>query len=461
MHRVAASARRHLVGKRFTATSPNGRFAHGAEVIDAKELKRVEAIGKNLFYFFNESDGPEAHVMHVHFGMSGRFATHHALPGPDPTATTRLRLESKEHGICALLSAMTVDIGDCTLFQTKRAKLGEDPLREDADADRLWEKFTKSRKSVGLALMDQAMFAGVGNIYRAEILYKSGVHPEQPCTDLSRSDFDEVWRHSVELLQRGFVTGSILTVDPEEAKVLGEPWTRRYVYNQRSCGRCGDAVKTWDMANRTVYCCEGCQPLLPSTRGVSERASVRTKDAKAHVPFVSHCAAESPGTLAAEPEKLTVAKLKEISGLGVRVAPGASADGEEGGARRGGPRHGHGRVHAHDPRAARPRGRDTEPGQAQAQAGGPGAGGCRGVRVFRRRREAQSRGEGKRGARRARGRRIDRAGQGETRGGGCAGHAGDDEADSRRAQASVALILCAHSRFIHVPSYDVRRETQT
>ena len=170
VHRVAASARRHLVGKRFTATSPNGRFAHGAEVIDAKELKRVEAIGKNLFYFFNESDGPEAHVMHVHFGMSGRFATHHALPGPDPTATTRLRLESKEHGICALLSAMTVDIGDCTLFQTKRAKLGEDPLREDADADRLWEKFTKSRKSVGLALMDQAMFAGVGNIYRAEIL---------------------------------------------------------------------------------------------------------------------------------------------------------------------------------------------------------------------------------------------------------------------------------------------------
>ena len=102
VHRVAASARRHLVGKRFTATSPNGRFAHGAEVIDAKELKRVEAIGKNLFYFFNESDGPEAHVMHVHFGMSGRFATHHALPGPDPTATTRLRLESKEHGICAL-----------------------------------------------------------------------------------------------------------------------------------------------------------------------------------------------------------------------------------------------------------------------------------------------------------------------------------------------------------------------
>ena len=46
VHRVAASARRHLVGKRFTATSPNGRFAHGAEVIDAKELKvAMRALG--------------------------------------------------------------------------------------------------------------------------------------------------------------------------------------------------------------------------------------------------------------------------------------------------------------------------------------------------------------------------------------------------------------------------------
>jgi hypothetical protein len=43
-------------------------------------------------------------------------------------------------------------------------------------------------------------------------------------------------------------------VDPDEAKVLGRPWTRRYVYNHAVCGRCRAAVKSWDMANRTVYC---------------------------------------------------------------------------------------------------------------------------------------------------------------------------------------------------------------
>ena len=207
-----------------------------------------------MFYFFNEREGPDAHVMHVHFGMSGRFSTHDALSCPDPTATTRLRLEHREDGIVALLSAMTVDLMDESGYHLKRSKLGQDPLREDADPDALWDKFRSARKSVGLALMDQAMFAGVGNIYRAEILYKAGVHPEQPCADLDRAQFDVVWRHTVELLQRGFVNGSILTVDPEEAAILGDPWTRRYVYNQSRCGRCGAPSRrgTWRIEPSTV-----------------------------------------------------------------------------------------------------------------------------------------------------------------------------------------------------------------
>ena len=252
--------------------------------------------------------------MHVHFGMSGRFSTHDALSCPDPTATTRLRLEHREDGIVALLSAMTVDLMDESGYHLKRSKLGQDPLREDADPDALWDKFRSARKSVGLALMDQAMFAGVGNIYRAEILYKAGVHPEQPCADLDRAQFDVVWRHTVELLQRGFVNGSILTVDPEEAAILGDPWTRRYVYNQSRCGRCGGAVKTWDMANRTVYCCETCQPRIAGTKLPPPAAKRVRETAKAHVPFVSHCAPDGAAASAADPSKLTVAKLRETLG---------------------------------------------------------------------------------------------------------------------------------------------------
>ena len=53
------------------------------------------------------------------------------------------------------------------------------------------------------------------------------VHPEQPGYSVDREAFDRIWFHSVDLLQRGFKSGSILTVDPEDAQKLGKPWTRR------------------------------------------------------------------------------------------------------------------------------------------------------------------------------------------------------------------------------------------
>ena len=323
VHRVAVTHRRALVGKRFAATSPNGRFEHGARAIDGEPLRKIEAIGKNLFYFYGDASASKNRaetnkVVHVHFGMSGRFGVFAADTAPEVTANTRLRLEG--HGMVALLSAMTVDLVDESTYLAKKQKLGQDPLREDACPETLWSKFSSSRKSVGLALMDQNMFAGVGNIYRAEILYKAGVHPDEPCDAIPRETFDALWFHTVQLMQRGFVNGSILTVDPEEALVLGDPWTRRYVYNQKTCGRCRGDVRVWNMANRTVYACETCQPLRAQTSPVAKRETAETaaarKEKKAKkkntpfVPFVSHCAPDSARAASMEPSRLTVAQLK-------------------------------------------------------------------------------------------------------------------------------------------------------
>ena len=57
-------------------------------------------------------------------------------------------------------------------YKEKSGKLGPDPLRQDADGERLWEKMRKSKKPIGGILMDQTCVAGIGNIYRAEILFK-------------------------------------------------------------------------------------------------------------------------------------------------------------------------------------------------------------------------------------------------------------------------------------------------
>eukprot|EP00775_Hariotina_reticulata_P002486 gene2486-2789_t len=370
-HRVGYAHRLLLLGKKFIATSPNGRFTEGAAAISGKLLTRVEVHGKNLFYFFGghlehgsgsnggigrsgatgghvlpPGDDPlaagsievssddaddddedttaaptqslmQVQVVHIHFGMSGAFRTA-SLPGPEPTPTTRLRLEHPASGLMAHLSAMTVAHGDLQLYLQKTAKLGPDPLRPDADPEQFWMRVKVSKKPIGLLLMDQSAVAGVGNIYRAEILYKSGLHPEQPGYSVSRPEFDVLWGHCKELLQRGFESGSILTVDAEDAKALGKPWTRRYIYNQRQCGRCKGSVKSWDMAGRTVYCCDTCQPLklsgAPSAglEALEAAAAAVVDDAggiAAGTEFVSHCAPDDPADLV--PQKMTCAQLRD------------------------------------------------------------------------------------------------------------------------------------------------------
>ncbi|EGB07527.1 hypothetical protein AURANDRAFT_14007, partial [Aureococcus anophagefferens] len=255
VHRVATRHRSKLVGKTFRASSPNARFAEGAALIDGKEFAGIEAVGKNLFAWFGS--GADEVCVHVHFGMAGNWAVFDAADEPETTATTRLRLAG--HGVVSHLSAMTVAHGTRDgLYAEKRRKLGEDPLRDDADPERLWGKVAASKKSIGALVMDQSCFTGPGNIYRAEILFKAGVHPDRPGNSLSRDEFDLIWHHTVELLKRGYATGSILTVDKEDERKYGQ--IRRYIYNKAKCPKCGSRVVSWDIAARTAYACETCQP---------------------------------------------------------------------------------------------------------------------------------------------------------------------------------------------------------
>ena len=330
VHRLAIQHTARLCGRRFKATSPNGRFADGARLIDGREFRRIEAIGKNLFAFFSAVGTPSPDVvMHVHFGMSGRWSVVDASRAPDPTPTTRLCL--KGDGLVSHLSAMTVDHGGVDLFERKAAALGEDPLRSDADADALWTKVSSSSKSIGALLMDQARrtpsahapnpprpsylsraqltldspqacFAGVGNIFRCEILLVAGINPEKRGNELSRVEFDKVWAASVRLMTMAFELGSIVTVTPAEARSVGNPRLRRWLYNSRSCGKCGGRVRSWDIQGRTCYACDVCQPRTGGAPPV---------DAKEPTLFLSHCASEPLSDRLAEPSKMRVAELRE------------------------------------------------------------------------------------------------------------------------------------------------------
>ena len=204
MHRVASRFRSKFVGRSFVATSPNGRFTFGASAITNKKFTEIRAVGKNLFAFFGSN-----RIVHIHFGMSGRWAIFNYGDAPDPTPTTRLVLTNRRLGVEAHLSAMTVKYGDKSMYDTLRAKLGEDPLDPKADVEKLRQRVKNSNKTISKLLMDQAYFCGVGNIYRAEILFVSRMYPEVKGCNLSDEEFDRVWKTSVKLMKAGFKTGRI------------------------------------------------------------------------------------------------------------------------------------------------------------------------------------------------------------------------------------------------------------
>jgi formamidopyrimidine-DNA glycosylase len=301
VHRLAVSHTKRLVGRAFKATSPNKRFTDGARAIDGRTLCRMEAVGKNLFAFFAMAGKPEV-VVNVHFGMSGRWSVVDAARAQPARDTTRLQLEGQ--GIVSHLSAMTVVHGCSELYESKKLSLGEDPLRDDADPERLWARVSKSTKSIGALLMDQSYFAGVGNIFRCEILLVAGVHPNVRGSDLSRAQYEAVWAASVRLMRRAFTLGSIVTVEPHEAAAVNRPKLRRWLYNSRTCGRCGGPVLSWQIQGRTCYACVACQPLAPSGGAEAEAPA----DSAPPQLFHSHCVSDTFEERLATPQKLRVAE---------------------------------------------------------------------------------------------------------------------------------------------------------
>lgn len=273
-HRVAEAHRATLLGRRVTrATSPNGKFAEGASAIEGKRLTRIEVHGKALFYFF------EGVVVYIHFGMAGAFEGYAA--GDDAPAvrpTTRLAL-AFDDGASALLSAMTVEHGtEEGLYVPRAAKLGPDPLRDDADFSVFRANCAGAKKrTVAALLLDQSKIAGVGNILRSEICAHAGVHPSQPAASLPTSQVARIWEATLEQMRATFETGSIW--DPVKGPV---------VYGCKTCRLNGGRVETWRVNGRALYACTKHQRVVEygdgeENAGVPEGKAVvrRRKAAKA------------------------------------------------------------------------------------------------------------------------------------------------------------------------------------
>ena len=247
-----------FAGRRVVVAAPNGRFAAGAALLDGRKLRAVDAYGKHLFYDFGRG-----RQLHVHLGLYGKFREGE-MPFPEPKGALRLRISTKEHWL-ELRGPTACDVLNEKARPTLLARIGPDPLREDADAGVAFGRIRKSRSPMGALLMDQSVIGGIGNIYRAELLFRAGLHPLRAGNTVPLPDLEQLWSEAVELMQAGMVDRRIVTTlaaDRPHPKGKARRGETHYVYRRKGlpCFVCGSEVLLKMFAGRKLYWCPVCQP---------------------------------------------------------------------------------------------------------------------------------------------------------------------------------------------------------
>lgn len=322
VHRIARQFHRNIVGRTVAASSPQGRFVEGASVIDGREALEVRAVGKQMFLRF---DGDV--WLRVHLGMYGAWdfsgdvavdatiaaangrmgqtnqrgtpldepildaAGENSLTSIGAPRRSRVRMSEQTTGLqeqtewpppvvgavrlrlltevtCADLRGPTT----CALQTPDEvaatiAKLGPDPLVDDVAAaeERFVATVRRKPTPIGLLLMDQAVVSGIGNVYRAEILFRARQNPHTPGRDVPEEVVREMWRDWVRLLAVGVETGQMMTMDdldPEAyRRAMAHRDDRHWVYHRAGlpCRVCGTTVLMEEAAGRKLYWCPSCQ----------------------------------------------------------------------------------------------------------------------------------------------------------------------------------------------------------
>lgn len=287
IHRIARQFNDVFAGERVSVTSPQGRYAQGAALVDGASITDAFAHGKHLFVNFSNEL-----TLNVHLGIYGNwsFGGDESFTGassigaprkigekeyadgeakrytgpPEPKSTTRCRIVS-HHGWADLVGPTICRTLTPNEVSAVRAKLGPDPLNDDADPQQFYAAARKSSRPIGVILMDQGAIAGVGNIFRAESLYRQKIDPLRPGKELTDDELVRLWEDNKHLLRIGVRVGRIITTEQVDRPGIPEteawPEHANYVYMHtgEACRRCGAIIRMEEIAGRKLYWCPGCQ----------------------------------------------------------------------------------------------------------------------------------------------------------------------------------------------------------
>ena len=256
IHRLARRHARLLVGQPVSADSPQGRFEDGARLLDGRVLGATDAWGKHLFHRYDDL------WLHVHLGLYGKFRDG-TLPAPPAVGALRLRLVGAGHWL-ELRGPTACEVLTTAERQAVLARLGPDPLRRRPDVEAFVTRVLRSRAPIATLLMDQSVVAGVGNVYRAEVLFRQRLDPFRPGRDHDAAVLHAVWDDLVGLLRAGVRAGRIVTTLPEDRERPAARPRRvdaHYVYgrSEQPCRVCGTPVQDAPIAARRLFWCPVCQ----------------------------------------------------------------------------------------------------------------------------------------------------------------------------------------------------------
>lgn len=325
VHRIARQFDRNFVGKTLSASSPQGRFAEGAAVLDGRAAVSVQAVGKQMFL---ETEGDL--WLRVHLGLYGAWdfageivvdptiasangrmgqtnqrgtvldepilddAGENSLASIGAPRRTRVHVRMSEQtkgladegmewpppvvGQVRLRLMTDITAADlrgptaCVLQTPEEmlatvAKLGPDPLVGDPveNEERFVRAVGKKSTVIALLLMDQSVVSGIGNVYRAEMLFRQRLNPHTPGRDVPEEIVRALWHDWVRLLAIGVETGQMMTMDgltvADYRAAMANRDDRHWVYHRAGlpCRICGTEIALEEIGARKLYWCPRCQ----------------------------------------------------------------------------------------------------------------------------------------------------------------------------------------------------------